>query len=184
MNALLAKIREQLGRASDREQRLLFITVATLVVFVLMGTYYLTESSLENKRKNLGLKRDQLSQVESLETKYDAAVQEEERAKRRLKSNKVSLFSTLQGAASRLGLDLRDLNERKVPVKDTEIDHVSVEVNLKEVSIDKLNQFLEAIEGRKQNGLVKITKMKISTRHDNAEYLNVNMTVSTWKERG
>ena len=47
--------------------------------------------------------------------------------------------------------------------------------------LGKLNTFLEKIEGKSSNGLVKIMKLKVKTRYDNAELLDVGMTVSTWQ---
>ncbi len=185
MQALLDQISEAFNARTDREQKLVLVTGVALAIFLLLGAFWWTESAVDTRLKTIKVKKEQLALVQSKEGEYKAAEQAEEQAKKRLKSNNISLFSKLQSAAQKQGLQLRDLNERKVPVKGAEtIEQVSVEVNLQEVSIDALNQFLEEIEGRRKNGLVKITKLKVLTRHDNDQMLKVNMTVATWKEAG
>jgi hypothetical protein len=87
----------------------------------------------------------------------------------------------MQKAASEVGLSLSDLNERRLPVKDSDLTEVTVEVNLKEISIDKLVTLLEKIEGKTSAGVVKVTKLKTKTRLDAPDMLEVNLTVSTWR---
>ena len=100
----------------------------------------------------------------------------------KLQGKNISLFSLLQTSASELGLSLKDLNEKKTPLKDTELIQVSVEVNLKEVSIDKLTSFLKSVESKEGKDLVKVTRLKTKTRFDNDQLLDVRMTVSTWRK--
>ena len=76
-----------------------------------------------------------------------------------------------------LGLVLKDLNEKKTPLKEADLVQVSVDVNLKEVSIDKLTSFLKSVESKEGEGLVKVTRLKTKTRFDNDQLLDVRMTV-------
>ena len=55
-------------------------------------------------------------------------------------------------------------------------------MNLKSLSVDKLTQFLEEIEGADKSGLIKITKLKVKTRHDAEDLRDVTLTVATWKK--
>lgn len=171
-----------LAGMSERERRLVALLVVALAVFVIGGAGYWGSSALSARERRVRDMRESLSQIRSLEAQYKAKEQDERQAQLRLKSNNASLFSLLQQAAGELGLTLNDLNERRTPVGgQSEITEVSVEVNLKEVSIDKLNTFLQRIEGQGSTGLVKIMKLKVKTRYDNAELLDVNMSVSTWQ---
>lgn len=180
-SGMLDGIKTALARLSDRERKLVLITVVAVLVTVVGGGLYAMESKLDSKARRVRDMKTALAQIRELEGRYKAAELQESQKLMRLRSNNVSLFSELQRAAGQLGLTLNDLNERQVPVKDSSVTEVSVEVNLKQVSIDKLNSFLEKIEGRSSSGLVKILKLKVKTRHDNAELLDVNMTVATWK---
>ena len=92
--------------------------------------------------------------------------------------------AVLQKNAGEVGIALNDLNERRTPVKDTEVTEVSVDLSLKELSVDKLDNLLEKIEGRRSDGVVKVTKLRVKTRFDHPEMLETGMTVSTWKSSG
>jgi len=176
-----ARITDAFDRLTSREQRLVLIAGAAVTVFVFAAVVLGTLGALDAKAKRVEIKRGQLDQILSLEDAYKQAEAEEKRAIQRLKSNNISLFSLLQKTAQQLGLTLNDLNERKLPVKDAEdVTEINVEVNLNKVSIDRLNQFLEAIEGKSKSGLVKIIKLKVKTRFDDPDLLDVNMTVATW----
>ncbi|HEY1097318.1 MAG TPA: hypothetical protein VGF99_00260, partial [Myxococcota bacterium] len=80
-----------------------------------------------------------------------------------------------------VGLQLSDLNERRLPVKDSDLSEVTVDVTLKDISIDKLVQLLEKIEGKTTGGVVKVTKLKVKTMLATPDMLEVGLTVSTWR---
>lgn len=170
-----------LSRMSDRERKLVGLTGIVAALMIFGGAFWWVDKTLDGKARRVKEMNETLQQVLALEGQYKEAEARERQNATRLRTNRVSLFSELQKAAGQLGLTLNDLNERQVPVKDSSITEVSVEVNLKQVSIDKLNLFLEKIEGKSSGGLVKILKLKVKTRHDDPELLDVNMTVATWK---
>lgn len=183
--SLFARAAQAFSRLTEREKRLVLLTagVATAIVVALGVT--LVGSALEKREKRVALRRDEIAQLETLREKYQEAVAAEERSKRRITSNTASLFSLLQKSASEVGLSLTDLNERRTPVKDApDITEVTVDLTLKEISVDKLDTLLEKIEGKRNDGVIKISKLKVKTRFDNPEMLEASMTVSTWKSAG
>jgi multidrug efflux pump subunit AcrB len=184
LNGVAGRLATSFQRLSERERRLVVVCGAALVVFFVGGGSFLASSAFDAREKRVVAKQQQLDQILSLRERYQEAEQNEKRAASRVKSNNVSLFSLLQKTAGDLSLQLNDLNERKVPVKDTELVEVSVDVTLKEISIDKLNSFLEKIEGPRRDGIVKVQKLKVKTRFDQPDMLEVSMTVSTWKPAG
>lgn len=176
------KLMLQFSALSGREQRLVGITAVVALVFVFGGGFLLMQSSLKSKEKQIKAQREQLGQILALESDYIQSKNAQKEEMERLEGKNISLFSLLQNSASELGLSLKDLNEKKSPVKDSEMIQVSVDVNLKEVSIDKLTSFLEAIESKSGEGLVKVTRLKTKTRFDNDQLLDVRITVSTWRK--
>lgn len=173
------------GRLSDREQKLVGLTAVVALLFVFAGAALWTSSALDGAKKRVRNRKEVLDTVLALESRYSAAELALQRAEARLRNNNTSLFSLIQTSAGELGLTVNDLNERKTPVRGNEsIEEISVEVNLKEVTVDKLSSFLEKIEGRNSEGLVKVTRLKVDTRHDNDKLLDVKMTVATWKTLG
>jgi hypothetical protein len=80
-----------------------------------------------------------------------------------------------------VGLPLSDLNERRIPVKDSDLTEITVDVTLKDISVDKLVTLLENIEGKTTGGVVKVTKLKVKTRLEAPDMLEATLTVSTWR---
>jgi hypothetical protein len=181
INGLLNRISSWFGALTERERLLVLVTAAVAAIFVFGGSVLWASSGLEKREKRIKLRNEQLSQILALEGTYKQAKSAIAAEERRLKGNKVSLFSLCNKAANEIGLTLNDLNERKKPVRDTNLEEISVEVNLKSLTMDKLTSFLEAIEGKKAGGLVKVVKLKVKTRFDNPDLLDVQMTVATWK---
>lgn len=181
-SSLSARIGAALARMSERERRLVLLTGFVAITLAVLGGVALVSSMLEKREKLVALRRDEIGQLETLRAKYEEAVAAETRANQRIKSNSASLFSLMQKAAGEVGLSLNDLNERRTPVKDMpDLNEVTVDVTLKDISVDKLNTLLEKIEGKRNDGIVKVTKLKVKTRFDNPEMLEATMTVSTWK---
>lgn len=179
---LIARASAAFTRMSERERRLVLLTGAVAMALALLGGVTIVSSMLEKREKLVAMRRDEIGQLDALRAKYDEAVQAEARATQRIKSNTASLFSLMQKAASEVGLSLNDLNERRTPVKDMpDLNEITVDVTLKDISVDKLNTLLEKIEGKRNDGIVKVTKLKVKTRFDNPEMLEATMTVSTWK---
>jgi type II secretory pathway component PulM len=180
--SLTNRMGQAFARLSEREKRLVLITSAVAIVIVVFLGVTLLDSALDKRQKRVAQRRDEIKQLDDLRGKYEDAVQAEKKSAARIRNNTSSLFSLMQKAASDVGLTLTDLNETRVPVKDNpDLSEVSVVLNLKEISVDKLTTLLEKIEGPRNDGVVKVTKMKVKTRFDNPEMLEANLTVATWR---
>jgi len=132
--------------------------------------------------KVIGPAVDEIAQLEVLRDRYRDAQEAEKKSSAQLRANNQSLFTLVQKASTEVGLPVPDLQERRTPVKDSaDLQEVSVDVNMKEISVDKLTTLLEKIEGKRSDGIVKVTKLKVKTRFDNPEMLEANLTVSTWR---
>ncbi|MEW5848391.1 MAG: type II secretion system protein GspM [Myxococcota bacterium] len=172
------------SRLSSREQIMLGVLGVVLLLFLVAGITYVVSRQLDRAERRLNERREQLALIEGLEGKYRAAESEQAQQRAKLQRNPVQLFSLLQKSAGELGLKLDNLNERKSAIKEAGVDEISVDVTLKEMSITKLNKFLEKMEGPPNTGLVKVTKLKVKTGFQNEDLLDVNMTVSTYRAQG
>jgi len=173
------------AKMTERERRLVMLTAAVAVVFVIIGVGWLISSSISNREKRIASRKQEITQLETLRGEYEGATARQKAAQARItQSASTSLFTLMQKAAADVGLQLTDLNERRLPVKDTDLSEVTVDVTLKEISIDKLVTLLEKIEGRTTGGVVKVTKLKVKTLVANPEMLEVGLTVSTWRGPG
>jgi hypothetical protein len=170
------------ARMSDRERKLVMLTAAVAVLLLVVGLGWSLSSSITKREKGIASRKEEIAQLEALRGEYEAATARQKAAENRIKSAAAtSLFTLMQKAAGEVGLPLADLNERRIPVKDSDLTEVTVDVNLKEISIDKLVTLLEKIEGKTSAGVVKVTKLKAKTRLDNPDMLEVGLTVSTWR---
>ncbi len=177
-----SRLVQALSKMTDRERKLVILTAGVAAVLVVVAIGFLISSAIDKRQKRITIRKDEIAQIETLRADYDAAVQRQKAAETRIKSaSSTSLFSLLQKSAAEVGLSLSDLQERRLPVKDSDLTEVTVDVNLKEISVDKLVTLLEKIEGRNAGGVIKVTKLKVKTRFDNPEILEASLTVSTWK---
>lgn len=173
-----------LGQLSARERVLVALLGAVMAALLTFGAVWLVGSRLDKAERRLDERKEQLALIEGLQGKYRVAEQHQREQSKKLESNAVSLFSLLQKTAGELGLTLDNLNERKSPIKEANVDEISVDVSLPKVSITKLNKFLEKMEGYPNTGLVKVTKLKVKTNFTNEDLLDVHMTVATYRVHG
>ncbi|MBI1947585.1 MAG: type II secretion system protein M [Deltaproteobacteria bacterium] len=180
--ASFSGIPQAFARLSEREKRLVLVTGVVAVVFVCAIGITAVNSAIAGRTKRVTMRKDEIAQLDVLRDRYHDAEEAEKKSAAQIKSNNQSLFTLVQKASTEVGLPVPDLQERRTPVKDAaDIQEVSVDVNLKEISVDKLTTLLEKIEGKRSDGVVKVTKLKVKTRFDNPELLEVNLTVSTWR---
>jgi hypothetical protein len=171
-----------IAKMSDRERRLVALTATVALIFAVAGLSWMISGSISRREKGIAIRKDEIAQLESLRSDYEQATARQKAAEARIKTaTSTSLFTLMQKAAQEVGLPLSDLNERRVPVKDSDLTEVNVDVTLKEISIDKLVTLLEKIEGKTSGGVVKVSKLKVKTRIDNPDMLEVSLTVSTWR---
>lgn len=180
--ASLSQLPQMFARLTEREKRLVLITGTVGVVFVCFLGVSAINGALDKREKRVSMRRDELAQLEVLRERYKDAQEAEKKSAAQLHSNTQSLFTLVQKASTEVGLPVPDLQERRTPVKDAaDLQEVSVDVTMKEISVDKLTTLLEKIEGRRSDGIVKVTKLRVKTRFDNPEMLEANLTVSTWR---
>lgn len=173
------------ARLSEREKRLVIITSVVAIVFLGFLGVTALNAAVESRGKRVAMRQDELAQLDVLRERYRDAEENEKKSAAQIRSNSQSLFTVVQKAATEVGLPVPDLQERRTPVKDSaDVQEVSVDVNVKEISVDKLTTLLEKIEGKRSDGVVKVTKLKVKTRFDNPEMLEVSLTVSTWRSSG
>lgn len=172
------------ARLSTREQLMVVGMALVLVAVAVTGISFLVGSRLDKADRRLADSREKLAQIEALEGRFRQAESAQAADKAKLQRNPVQLFSLLNNAAKELGFKLDNLNERRSTNKEAGVDEVSVDVTLKDMSITKLNKFLDKMEGPSSNGMVKVTKLKVKTSFGNEELLDVTMTVATYRLAG
>lgn len=172
---------QQYERLQERERRLLQISTGVVALLFIATVFFWANGILSSKQERIETTQKQLEEISALESRYRKARAAQDAQDRRFRFNDVTLFSYLQGAATRLGLQLSDLNEQRNTLPEGGLVEISVLVNLKELSMDKLTAMLETIEETAPGGVVKVTKLKVKNRFDTPDLLDAQLTVSTWK---
>jgi hypothetical protein len=169
-------------KMTERERKLVALTVAVAVVFALGGLFWIVSGAIKSREADVASKRQWLQNAEQMRVAYGAAKARQEAAQNRLRlAGATSLSKKVQDDAASLGVTVKDQQERSLPVKDSDVTEVTVDLNVKELSTDKLVELLEKIEGKSAGGVVKVQKLKVKTRLDTPEILEANIGVSTWK---
>ncbi len=185
----MAKIIEKVSEAwsswfdglSAREKRMLGMLFSGLMVVLTIATFYIATSKINTKKTDLARNQSQLNEIKDLEGEYLITKEKNERIVESIRQNDVSLLSLIPSVASRLGLTVKELTEQRKPLGKSSNVEVSVKLSLSKLSMDKVTALIEAIETGENEGRVKITRLKINTRFDEPDLLDVQMTISTWK---
>ncbi len=169
------------SRLSDSEKRLVTLLALVLSAFALVGVGLLVNAQISKREKAVRLRAETLNTMEQMREPYEQASTAEKRTQSKLRTNTTPLLSLVKEALVELALTVPDLQEKRAAVKDSDVTESSVDVNVREISVDRLQALIERLEGRRGDTAVKITKLKAKTRFDNPEMLEVTMTVTTWK---
>lgn len=185
----MAKIIDRISEAwsswfdslSAREKRLLGILFSAVMVILIGATFYIATSKISTKKTVLSGKQNQLNEIRAIEDDYRAAKEKNERIIENISTNDVSLLSFIPSVAARYGLVVKELSEQRRAVGKTNNVEISVKISLTKLSIDKVSALIEALESGENEGRVKVTRLKIISRFDEPDLLDLQMTVSTWK---
>ena len=180
MKQLQSLINRFQSLSDDNKKTVLMGASAGLLIVVLVCLYGAV-SSLSGRQAQIKQLELESKQIDSLSGQYQHIQAEQDARQAQIRANKVALFTVIQNVATRLELEVNDLNERKEPLNNSDLMQVSVIVTVKELSMDRLTAFLEDLEKSASNGLVKITRLQVKTRFDQPDLLDVQMTVTTWK---
>jgi hypothetical protein len=166
---------------ADREKKLLMVALGVVCLLLAVSIFWMGALKLDAKHTKLERSRAQFDEVKQLEERFIIARRKNEILMRSIKSNNVSLFSLIPTITAKLGLSVKGLDEIKKPDPKTGVVEVSVKITLTKLSIDKLSALIEAIETSNPLGLVKVTRLKINKSYSEPDYLDIQMTVATWK---
>lgn len=168
-------------RLSPREQGMvLFLVIAVFSMLLGFGGYTV-KKGLQRREAQISARMEKLERVGALQNDYRRRLSEQEKLAEAVKKNNgLQLLSYLEDIGKKADVPLQNIRERAgLPTGSDQVREVAAEVMIKDVSIDRLNAFLERIE--KGNPLVKVRKLKVKTRFDNPKKLDASITVGTYK---
>jgi general secretion pathway protein M len=173
------RLSDAFGSLSSRERRmLLLLSGAVLLTAIALGGLSLRRS-VQARETSLAEKRTQLQKVAILASGYTEAEAARDRIEARIKGTPVRLFSYLEDLAKKQGVPIGDLQDRGNTPAGEGVQRSTAEVNFTRIDPRKLSAFVNEIE--KSPHLVKVEKLRLRTRTDDANLLDASITVSTYQ---
>lgn len=163
MADITTTIQSSFATLSARERRLVMaagFAVSVFVVFMVTFSFSNKATAIRNRTTQ---KIEKLSKVQDLAASYNQSRAQREMAERQLAASNIRLSSYLEDIAKQKGVDLPTINPKAdVQLEGTKIVESSVEVNLSDVKLNRLLEFLAAVEGGQ--GVVKVKYMRLEPR--------------------
>ena len=181
MNELWARIRHTWDDLSDRERLLLSgagTIFAVLAIYLLAISPFLTASSRANELAES--RGTQLRATVEMRRQYDAIQGRLTLVDDRIQKNKNqrNMLTLLESLATKSAAKVESMQERRGGANDSYLEK-KVEVSLKNVTLEQTVNYLHSIESADQ--LFTIKSMRIRTRSDNSQLLDVTFTVSSFE---
>jgi general secretion pathway protein M len=163
---------------SQRERRMVIIAGVALGAFVI----FMVTMSFSNKanaiRRRTAEKIAKLEEVQTLAAGYNQQKASQDALERQLAASNVRLMSYLEDKAKKSGLELQSQNPRAdVPLEGSKIVETGVELTLTDIKLNRLVDFLAAVEAGP--GIVKVKYLRLEPRVQN-ETVTAWLTVATY----
>jgi general secretion pathway protein M len=175
-----ASIEAFTSRLSPRERVMVSAAVAAVAAFFLFLVITGVTRSISAREQRIQGKTDMLSQIGKLTRGYRQAQAERQSLDARLKGPPVQLMSFVSQTGAQSGVEVNDLRPGTPSTADG-LTEESVEVNLARIDLPRLARLVEALE--RGPGVVKVRKIRIATRNDDANLVDVTLQVSTWQQK-
>ena len=186
IRALLADLRARLAdlqtwfqRLTPRERRLVAIASSAFGAFVLFSVLISFSTSAAGYRRRTEEKLNKLKEVQTLAASYREAEQNRQTMERQLTTNKLSLMSYLEEKATGSGVSIPSMNQKPdASIADGKIVESSVDITLQDITVNRMVEFLSAVE--RGPGVVKVKNLRVEPR-TKEQTLTVWATVATYR---
>jgi general secretion pathway protein M len=182
LKQLRAELEAWASRLSPRERVLVTVAGVSVVLFVVFMVSFRMQAGVRAREVRIEEKTRALSQVGALAGGYRQVQAERAAMEARLKGQPVQLMSHVAQAGAQLGIEVTDLRPSGAPAELEGVTEESVEVNLPRIELAQLSRLLAALE--RSPGLVKVRRVRISTRTDDPKLVDATVVVATYHMKG
>jgi general secretion pathway protein M len=169
---------------SQREQRVLIgagVLFAFLLLYLVVGSVLQGYEKLDDK---IATKRGEVQKIARLREQYMQTHKELEDIKAKLDQMEkgFSVLSFIEDLANKENIrnKIGSVKPKKNPLNDTYDENI-VELQMDNVSLSELVDFIYKIENSGQ--LLKVKRLRVKTRYDDRDLLNVTLQVTTYKKK-
>jgi general secretion pathway protein M len=152
-----------------------------------MFLYLSVDSVLKRYEKlegKIATKRVEVQKISRLRTQYMEAHKQLEDIKAKLDEMEkgFSVLSFIEDLANKENIreNIGSVKPKKLPLNDSYDENI-VELKIDNVSLSKLVDFIYKIEN--SGYLLKVKRLRVKTRYDNRDLLNVTLQVTTYKKK-
>ncbi|MCU0696144.1 MAG: type II secretion system protein M [Myxococcaceae bacterium] len=178
MADLSTTLQSSLATLSSRERRMVLAAGGAVLVFVVFMVTFSFSNKATKIRTNTEAKIVKLGRIQELAASYNQSRAQRDLAERQLAASNIRLSSYLEDIAKQKGVELPTINPKAdVTLDGTKIVESSVEVTLTDVKLNRLLEFLQAVEGGP--GVVKVKYMRLEPR-PSSESITAWLQVATY----
>lgn len=164
---------------SAREKRMVGGAAAAVGAFVLFMVIFSFGNKATAIRNRTQDKIAKLDEVQTLAAGYRDAKAKQDALENQLRASNVRLVSYLEDKARPAGIELPSVNPKAdIPLEGSKIVESSVDVTLTDVKLNRLLDFLQAVE--QGPGIVKVKTLRMEPRPAQ-ETVTAWITVATYK---
>lgn len=178
ISQLSSTLQNSLATLSVRERRLVTIAGIALGIFVVFMVVVVFANKAEAIKKRTTAKAQKLEEVQSLAAGYRDAKAASDALERQLQASNIRLASYITDKGQKAGLEIPVINPKAdVTLEGTRIVESGVEVTLTDVKLNRLLDFLAAVEAGP--GIVKVKYMRLEPRVS-SETVTAWLTIATY----
>ena len=181
LRRLRADLEAWLGTLSPRERVMVTTAAISVGVFVLWLFMHQIGSGVGAREARIEHKTKVLSQIGKLAEGYRRRAADRQALEARLRGSPVQLMSHISQTGATLGIQVNDLRPTGAPVETEGLREESVEVNLARIEMQKLGLLMQSLE--RGAGVVKVRRLRLSTRGDDPSLLDATLVVSTFQPK-
>jgi len=178
-------IRERIQQvsASERDKRVVIISVISISVFVIFIIFQFLSSGTERLTKKVDALNSDLEKIENLRKQLEESNGLISQLTSSFKSGDEALISVVEDILVNEQIDrgsfsIKDSNT-SAPAIDDLYKEKSVDVEIRKIPLNKIVDLLYKVQvGR---SLLKVSNLRIRTRFDNPDLIDVNFRISSFE---
>lgn len=167
------------GKLSPRERVLVTVAALGVCLFSIWLVSLRISGGISNRESRIEDKTKVLSQIGKLAEGYRRRQAERQAFEAKLKGPPVQLLSYISQTGATLGVEVTDVRPTTSPTEPEGLREESVEVNLARVQLTNLARLVQTLE--RGPGVVKVRRLRITTRTDDPQLVDAAVVVSTYQ---
>jgi type II secretory pathway component PulM len=168
-------------RATPRERVILAALAAGGVLALVFLISVAFAHAIHRREQAIASKTKSLQEITQLAATYGERSRARQLLEQRLKA-KVALFTFIDDVSKREHIEIGDMQDHGSNTGTDKITESTVELDLNKLTLDKLTDFLNALEHDPH--LIKVKKIRLRGRIDDPNSVDVSMTIAAYAVAG